>query len=258
MSLIAQTANFSYYLCTAGRAASAIQSALPVRYILVMKSLKVTPSPLLSALLSTAVIMISFTLRRSYAFRTTAGHTLGLCRVLPSPGRGFAQQRPPASIALFSTSAPDLDVLNHQIKAKGDAVRELKAAKADDKAIKAAVDELLQLKKQLAEASGAPAEAPAKAKKGSGEGKQDQEKDDNGRGGDQRAESIVITPRATDYSAWYSDVIAAADLVDQSPVRCRHHTSPNPNLPVLLRLHVPPPHLHPTSTSLPPSLGAAW
>eukprot|EP01032_Pedospumella_encystans_P038816 gene38816-43998_t len=29
----------------------------------------------------------------------------------------------------------------------------------------------------------------------------------------------VITPRAVDYSAWYNDVIIAADMVDQSPVR---------------------------------------
>jgi len=29
----------------------------------------------------------------------------------------------------------------------------------------------------------------------------------------------MITPRAVDYSAWYNDVISAADMVDQSPVR---------------------------------------
>ena len=29
----------------------------------------------------------------------------------------------------------------------------------------------------------------------------------------------VITPRKVDYSAWYNDVISAADMIDQSPVR---------------------------------------
>ena len=33
------------------------------------------------------------------------------------------------------------------------------------------------------------------------------------------AESVVITPRDTDYSAWYRDVIAAAEMVDHAPVR---------------------------------------
>jgi prolyl-tRNA synthetase len=33
------------------------------------------------------------------------------------------------------------------------------------------------------------------------------------------ASAVAITPRAADYSAWYSDVIAAADLVDASPVK---------------------------------------
>ena len=33
------------------------------------------------------------------------------------------------------------------------------------------------------------------------------------------SESVVITPRKVDYSAWYTDVIAAADMIDASPVR---------------------------------------
>ena len=155
--------------------------------------------------------MISFALQRSNAFRSTSRNVL-------SVRKAFTFGRP--SVALFSTSTPHLDVLNEQIKSKGDTIRELKASKGDEKAIKAAVDELLLLKKQLADAVGTPAEASVKAKKGGGnKGQQDLERDDNGRSGDQRAESIVITPRATDYSAWYSDVIAAADLIDQSPVR---------------------------------------
>jgi len=32
-------------------------------------------------------------------------------------------------------------------------------------------------------------------------------------------QSIVITPRSENYSAWYNDLVAAADLVDASPVR---------------------------------------
>lgn len=32
-------------------------------------------------------------------------------------------------------------------------------------------------------------------------------------------ESFVITPRSEDYSQWYQDVISAAQMVDQSPVK---------------------------------------
>lgn len=35
----------------------------------------------------------------------------------------------------------------------------------------------------------------------------------------QKTEALVITPRNVDYSAWYNDVISAADMIDQSPVR---------------------------------------
>ena len=34
-----------------------------------------------------------------------------------------------------------------------------------------------------------------------------------------KTEVSVITPRNVDYSAWYNDVITAADMIDQSPVR---------------------------------------
>src|SRR3990167_9311814 len=35
----------------------------------------------------------------------------------------------------------------------------------------------------------------------------------------ERENEKAITPRATDYSRWYTDVIAAAELADYSPVR---------------------------------------
>lgn len=45
----------------------------------------------------------------------------------------------------------------------------------------------------------------------------------DGYGGEMREtnnrDSLVITPRAQDYSQWYLDIISAADLVDQSPVK---------------------------------------
>ena len=55
------------------------------------------------------------------------------------------------------------------------------------------------------------ANAPPQKKKS----KPPQKKNNNGGGGGQRG----LTPRATDFSAWYQEVIAAADLVDQSPVK---------------------------------------
>jgi prolyl-tRNA synthetase len=33
------------------------------------------------------------------------------------------------------------------------------------------------------------------------------------------AETKALTPRATDFSAWYNEIIARAELADYSPVR---------------------------------------
>ena len=87
---------------------------------------------------------------------------------------------------------------------------------SQDKAVlQPKIDELLSLKTQWEAVTGTPFDppkkdakpkkaAPAPAKKGGGQGQK---------------ESLVITARDVDYSQWYTDVIMAAEMVDQSPVK---------------------------------------
>lgn len=63
-------------------------------------------------------------------------------------------------------------------------------------------------KKEKGEAKAKPAAASSQ-----GDGYEGVMRDTNDR------HSLVITPRAQDYSQWYLDIISAADLVDQSPVK---------------------------------------
>ncbi len=140
-----------------------------------------------------------------------------------------------ASTRLFAaaTSAA-VDSLKQAIGAKGDEIRALKGSGADKAALQPLITELLGLKKQYEEAAGEPFDSP-KSGGGGGGGKK---KASGGGGGGPAAKkakvsdddegtmkqhmdraSLVITPRDENYSQWYLDVIAAADLVDQSPVK---------------------------------------
>ena len=104
--------------------------------------------------------------------------------------------------------------LEGQIAAQGDRVRELKAAVKEGTVEAAEADAalkiLLELKAQLPGAAPAP---PAKKK---------QQQKKGGKGGGKAGGGggfKGLTPRAEDFSQWYQEVIAAADLVDQSPVK---------------------------------------
>lgn len=122
---------------------------------------------------------------------------------------------------LFNTLS-SIDVVIASIKSTGDKIRDLKASKAEKVAIQSTVDQLLSLKSKYQELTGTPYDAPKPGSatsetKANNSGKKIVTKVVND--AEKEAESLVITPRSTDYSAWYNDVISAADMVDQSPVR---------------------------------------
>lgn len=135
-----------------------------------------------------------------------------------------------------------MESLRVAIGAKGDEIRTLKGSGADKTALQLLITELLGLKKQYEEAAGEPFDPPKAGgggggggggkKKASGGGSSGSNKkaktssnNNNGEDDDgimmQHADraSLLITPRDENYSQWYLDVIAAADLVDQSPVK---------------------------------------
>jgi len=130
-----------------------------------------------------------------------------------------APRRFARSLRLASTAASE--ELAAKVKVVADRVRDLKASKADKETIKKSVEELLELKAKFEKETGAPFDAGSSKQTSAGS------KGGKGAGGSPQAaptsdaavESLVITPRTTDYSAWYNDVISAADMVDQSPVR---------------------------------------
>ena len=123
-----------------------------------------------------------------------------------------ARQRRP--LVMAAAAGVDLAALEAEIKAAGDRVRTLKAAETkDEAAIAAAVAELLELKGRL---PGAP---PEKPKKGKGKQQQQQQQKKGGGGGGGGGGRQGLTPRAADYSLWYQEVIQAAELADQSPVK---------------------------------------
>eukprot|EP00624_Nannochloropsis_granulata_P004229 evm.model.NODE_31219_length_13803_cov_23.737955.1 len=113
----------------------------------------------------------------------------------------------------------------------------MKGSGADKAALQPLIAELLGLKRQYEEATGEPFDPPKggvgggggggkkKANGGSSSNKKAKTNNNNGEDDDgimmQHADraSLVITPRDENYSQWYLDVIAAADLVDQSPVK---------------------------------------
>ena len=129
--------------------------------------------------------------------------------VLPDSLRNQFQNS--RSTRLFSTTAGlSEENIVTAIGLKGDEIRQLKANKAGKDAITPVVAELLQLKKDFETLTGnpfdlpkevaapkAPAPAPAVAKGKSGK------KEDGQSNVAKGIESSVITPRETDYSAWY-------------------------------------------------------
>jgi len=125
-------------------------------------------------------------------------------------------------LRMTATDTGAVDRIAAAIAQRGDEIRKLKADKAPKEAIAPAVEDLLRLKKEYEAVTGKPFDppkddgakpvkaAPAAAKPAAAAASAAE-------GG--AAESLVITPRSVDYSAWYNDVISASDMVDQSPVR---------------------------------------
>lgn len=146
--------------------------------------------------------------------------SIGMIRALRM-SRGLFQARVRSSRLATGT----VNELVASIKSTGDRIRDLKASKADKTAIQASVDELLSLKGKYKDLTGSAFDVPKAtaaatdvAKASSSKKKEDAPRA-TAAGTSSVLESLVITPRGTDYSAWYNDVISAADMVDQSPVR---------------------------------------
>ncbi len=115
----------------------------------------------------------------------------------------------------MSTSS---DSIVDDIKKTGGMIRDMKSAKADKEELSGVIAKLLELKADYEKATGTPYDTVKSTKKCSsgedGGNKKKQQKNNQ-----PEKESFQITPRTEDYSAWYNDLIIAADLVDSSPVR---------------------------------------
>ena len=109
----------------------------------------------------------------------------------------------------------DVSELTQLIQSKANEIRDLKASKAEKDVIQMNVNDLLGLKEKYLQLTGTPYDSGSS----STPKKVPKKVPEPSKPNVEEAESIVITPRAADYSAWYSDVIYAADMVDQSPVR---------------------------------------
>lgn len=109
-------------------------------------------------------------------------------------------------------SAEEKADLEAKIKVKGDEIRALKEEGADKAAVAPYVEELLSLKAQLDPSI-------LEDKKKSNKQNKTNNKQAENVSGDEDSESDFITPRATDYSKWYNDIIRVTGLAENSPVR---------------------------------------
>ena len=91
------------------------------------------------------------------------------------------------------TSETSVDSIVELIKRKGDEIRDLKAQKAD---VNNLVQDLLQLKTKYQELTGNPYDNSGKPKK------EAKKVVSNQKTAEIESESIMITPRSVDYSAW--------------------------------------------------------
>ena len=128
----------------------------------------------------------------------------------------------PTRFSLRSSSTEEASTMSGEeeadlaakIKAKGDEIRALKDGGADKATVAPYVEELMSLKAQLDPSI-------LKDKKETKPGKQQKAKNQPAAkaADDEDAESDFITPRATDYSKWYNDIIRVTGLAENSPVR---------------------------------------
>ena len=161
-------------------------------------------------MLLVVAIMITLLTQKIGAFRCVLGPKRGLQNLAKNYRFAAAPSR------LMSSSA-DLESIVEEIKKTGDSIRGLKAAKADKEELSGVIAKLLALKVDYEKVTGTPYDTPKapKKEKGDGAGGKGKQKPNN----KVDKESFLITPRNEDYSAWYNDLIIAADLLDSSPVR---------------------------------------
>lgn len=135
--------------------------------------------------------------------------------VLPDSLRNQLQNS--RSTRLFSTTAGlSEENIVTAIGLKGDEIRQLKANKAGKDAITPVVAELLQLKKDFETLTGNPFDLPKEvvAPKAPAVPKGKSGKKEDGQSNVAKGiESSVITPRETDYSAWYVQKLIVSSVL---------------------------------------------
>ena len=129
---------------------------------------------------------------------------------------------------LLATQAEEVTSLKQRIQTQAEVVRSLKSNKSPNnaEAIKSAVADLLHLKTKFERITGQPYDQGTKKSSSKSTSSNTQNLTSNSNSPPTKATTsisdtseLVITPRVVDYSAWYADIIAAAGLVDSSPVR---------------------------------------
>jgi prolyl-tRNA synthetase len=176
------------------------------------------PSILLVVAVATMLVALS-------PVRGVRGLVRARCGLRPrvlSPGQGQGRGATRWLFSASSTGSAEAGVtakvvaIKADIDEAGSAIRNLKAASADKEALEPHIAKLLELKAQYEELTGSPFDPPKKQKqkqKAPEASKQASQK------GGKEASSNVITPRCENYSQWYLDIISAAELVDNSPVK---------------------------------------
>eukprot|EP00953_Heterococcus_sp_UTEX-ZZ885_P012348 7079-Heterococcus_DN1.PRE.2 len=130
-------------------------------------------------------------------------------------------QQPRHMMMSTSVDQDAVAAVKADIAAAGDKIRSLKAEKADKSAVQPHVDSLLALKAKYESITGEPFDVPKVGAKDKSK-KQQQQKPAAASQTQKKGAAVSsdqITPRAQDYSQWYLDVIAAAEMVDNSPVK---------------------------------------
>ena len=99
--------------------------------------------------------------------------------------------------------------LENKIKTKGDEIRSLKEKGISKEELAPHLAELMELKSQL---NPSQQQQPQSTKK-------ETQTSTNNANIEENAESDFITPRSTNYSKWYNDIVRICDLAETSPVR---------------------------------------
>ena len=167
--------------------------------------------------------------RGSYATRGASLSTSAKSPSVPAAAAAApaAKAEPEVGEDCGCGEAVSLDQLKVNIKADidkvGETIRKMKSDGVKDKAaLQPHIDELLGLKAKWEAVTGQPYDPPkpgAKPKKTAAPKEAAKAGKGAGGGGKQQEADFKITPRMEDYSKWYQDVISAAEMVDQSPVK---------------------------------------